>query len=61
MVVICSCSACSLRPSRRHRHRHAKFLSLRTGFAHLLNGNMDLALAGTLLVGSIPGILTGVG
>src|SRR5215210_4215650 len=38
---------------------HATVLSLVTGFAHLLNGNVDLALAGTLLLGSIPGVLIG--
>ena len=38
---------------------HATVLSLVTGFAHLLNGNVDLGLAGTLLLGSIPGVLVG--
>ncbi len=38
---------------------HATVLSLVTGFAHLLHGNVDLALAGTLLLGSIPGVLIG--
>ena len=38
---------------------HATVLSLVTGFAHLLNGNVDLGLAGTLLLGSIPGVLIG--
>ena len=38
---------------------HATVLSLVTGFAHLLNGNVDLPLAGTLLLGSIPGVLVG--
>ncbi len=38
---------------------HATVLSLVTGFAHLTQGNVDLGLAGTLLVGSIPGVLIG--
>ncbi len=38
---------------------HATVLSLVTGFAHLLHGNVDLALVGTLLLGSIPGVLIG--
>ncbi|MCA1729515.1 MAG: sulfite exporter TauE/SafE family protein [Actinobacteria bacterium] len=38
---------------------HATVLSLVTGFAHLLNGNVNLGLAGTLLLGSIPGVLIG--
>jgi uncharacterized membrane protein YfcA len=38
---------------------HATVLSLVTGFAHLLNGNVDLPLVGTLLLGSIPGVLVG--
>ena len=38
---------------------HATVLSLVTGFAHTLNGNVDFALAGTLLLGSIPGVLIG--
>lgn len=38
---------------------HATVLSLVTGFAHLLHGNVDLGLAGTLLIGSIPGVLIG--
>jgi hypothetical protein len=38
---------------------HATVLSLVTGFAHLLNGNVDLGLAGLLLIGSIPGVLIG--
>ncbi len=38
---------------------HAMVLSFVTGFAHMLNGNVDFALAGTLLLGSIPGVLVG--
>jgi uncharacterized membrane protein YfcA len=38
---------------------HAMVLSLVTGFAHILHGNVDFALAGTLLIGSIPGVLIG--
>ena len=38
---------------------HATVLSLVTGVAHLWHGNVDLGLAGTLLVGSIPGVLIG--
>lgn len=38
---------------------HATVLSLVTGFAHLLHGNVDLTLVGTLLLGSIPGVLIG--
>ena len=38
---------------------HATVLSLVTGFAHILNSNVDFALAGTLLLGSIPGVLIG--
>ncbi len=38
---------------------HATVLSLVTGFAHLYNGNVDLRLAGLLLLGSIPGVLVG--
>jgi len=38
---------------------HATVLSLVTGIAHLTHGNVDLALAGTLLLGSIPGVLIG--
>jgi uncharacterized membrane protein YfcA len=38
---------------------HATVLSLVTGFAHMLHGNVDFALAGTLLLGSIPGVLIG--
>jgi uncharacterized membrane protein YfcA len=38
---------------------HAMVLSLVTGFAHILHGNVDFGLAGTLLLGSIPGVLIG--
>ena len=38
---------------------HAMVLSFVTGFAHILNGNVDFTLAGTLLLGSIPGVLIG--
>jgi uncharacterized membrane protein YfcA len=30
-----------------------------TGFAHILEGNVDFALTGTLLLGTIPGVLVG--
>lgn len=38
---------------------HATVLSLVVGLAHMTQGNVDFALAGTLLVGSIPGVLIG--
>jgi uncharacterized protein len=38
---------------------HATVLSLVTGFAHVAHGNVDFGLAGTLLLGSIPGVLIG--
>jgi len=38
---------------------HATVLSLVTGMSHLAHGNVDLGLAGTLLLGSIPGVLIG--
>jgi uncharacterized membrane protein YfcA len=38
---------------------HATVLSLVTGFAHIFNNNVDFALAGMLLLGSIPGVLLG--
>jgi uncharacterized protein len=38
---------------------HATVLSLVTGVAHATQGNVDLRLAATLLVGSIPGVLIG--
>lgn len=38
---------------------HATVLSLVTGLAHASQGNVDFGLAGTLLLGSIPGVLVG--
>ena len=38
---------------------HAMVLSLVTGFAHVLEGNVDFVLVGTLLLGTIPGVLVG--
>ena len=38
---------------------HATVLSLVTGLAHITQGNVDFALVGTLLLGSIPGVLIG--
>ena len=38
---------------------HATVLSLVVGIAHMTQGNVDFALAGTLLLGSIPGVLIG--
>lgn len=38
---------------------HATVLSLVTGLAHMTQGNVDFLLVGTLLVGSIPGVLIG--
>ena len=38
---------------------HATVLSLVTGLAHMTQGNVDFGLVGTLLVGSIPGVLIG--
>lgn len=38
---------------------HAMVLSLVTGFAHTMEGNVDFALTGTLLLGTIPGVLVG--
>jgi uncharacterized protein len=38
---------------------HATVLSLVTGVAHMTHGNVDLGLTGTLLLGSIPGVLIG--
>jgi uncharacterized membrane protein YfcA len=38
---------------------HATVLSLVTGVAHMTQGNVDLSLAGTLLLGSIPGVIIG--
>jgi uncharacterized membrane protein YfcA len=38
---------------------HATVLSFVVGLAHMTQGNVDFSLAGTLLVGSIPGVLVG--
>ena len=38
---------------------HATVLSFVTGLAHASQGNVDWGLAGTLLLGSIPGVLVG--
>lgn len=38
---------------------HATVLSLVTGIAHITQGNVDFALVGTLLLGSVPGVLIG--
>ena len=38
---------------------HAAVLLWVAAFAHLISGNVDLALAGTLLLGSIPGVWIG--
>ena len=38
---------------------HAAVLLWVAAFAHLVSGNVDLALAGTLLLGSIPGVWIG--
>ena len=38
---------------------HATVLSLVTGLAHASQGNVDFGLAGTLLLGSVPGVLVG--
>jgi uncharacterized protein len=38
---------------------HATVLSLVVGLAHMTQGNVDFALAGSLLVGGIPGVLIG--
>ena len=38
---------------------HATVLSLVVGLAHMTQGNVDFSLAGTLLLGSIPGVLVG--
>ena len=38
---------------------HATVLSLVVGLAHMTQGNVDFGLAGTLLLGSIPGVLVG--
>lgn len=38
---------------------HAMVLSLIVGLAHMTQGNVDFGLAGTLLLGSVPGVLIG--
>ena len=38
---------------------HAAVLLWVASFAHLVSGNVDLALAGTILIGSIPGVWMG--
>ena len=38
---------------------HAMVLSFVVGLAHITQGNVDFALAGTLLLGGIPGVLAG--
>ena len=38
---------------------HATVLSLVVGIAHMSQGNVDFGLAGTLLLGSIPGVIVG--
>ena len=38
---------------------HATVLSLVVGLAHMTQGNVDFALAGSLLLGGIPGVLVG--
>src|SRR5215213_7592838 len=38
---------------------HATVLSFVVGVAHMTQGNVDFALAGTLLLGGIPGVLVG--
>ena len=38
---------------------HATILSFVVGIAHMTQGNVDFGLAGTLLLGSIPGVLIG--
>ena len=38
---------------------HATVLSLVVGIAHMTQGNVNFGLAGTLLLGSIPGVLIG--
>jgi uncharacterized protein len=40
---------------------HAAVLLWAAAAAHLVSGNVDLALAGTLLLGSIPGVWVGTG
>jgi uncharacterized protein len=38
---------------------HATVLSLVVGLAHMTQGNVDFALAGSLLLGGVPGVLIG--
>jgi uncharacterized membrane protein YfcA len=38
---------------------HATVLSLVVGLAHMTQGNVDFALAGSLLLGGVPGVLVG--
>ena len=38
---------------------HAMVLSFVVGIAHMTRGNVDFALAGTLLLGGVPGVLVG--
>jgi uncharacterized protein len=38
---------------------HATVLSFVVGIAHMTQGNVDFALAGSLLLGGIPGVLVG--
>jgi len=38
---------------------HAMVLSFVVGIAHMTQGNVDFALAGTLLLGGVPGVLVG--
>jgi uncharacterized membrane protein YfcA len=38
---------------------HATVLSLVVGIAHVTQGNVNFGLAGTLLLGSVPGVLIG--
>jgi uncharacterized membrane protein YfcA len=38
---------------------HAAILLWAAGFAHWLGGNIDFLLAGTILVGSVPGVIVG--
>jgi uncharacterized membrane protein YfcA len=40
---------------------HAAVLLWVAALAHLISGNVDLALAGTLLLGSVPGVWVGTG
>jgi uncharacterized membrane protein YfcA len=40
---------------------HAAILLWVAAFAHLVSGNVDLALAGNILIGSIPGVWVGAG